>query len=194
VPGERGSERPFERERDWRQGPAKWAAVVVLGSACALTSAWVMTGRVPIEPRTGPPGIRLAQGAPAPAPGPALSPEPASALLTTADSQYGPWTDAPPETSVVVDPHPELRAGAPPSPASRETAPKEPAPVGRKVNINTATAAELELLPGVGPKMAERIIEHRKAHGAFKTVDALDGVSGIGPRILERLRPLVSVD
>ena len=60
--------------------------------------------------------------------------------------------------------------------------------------MNKATAAELELLPGIGPALAGRILEYRKTNGAFKSVDQLDDVKGIGPRILEKLRPLVKVD
>jgi comEA protein len=67
------------------------------------------------------------------------------------------------------------------------------ASVVRTVNINTATAAELELLPGVGPAMAGRIIDYRQQHGAFTSVDQLDNVKGIGARTMEKLRPLVRV-
>jgi competence protein ComEA len=62
------------------------------------------------------------------------------------------------------------------------------------VHINTATAAELETLPGIGPALAQRILEHRNVHGPFATVDDLQNVSGIGPAMLEELRPLVRVD
>jgi competence protein ComEA len=62
------------------------------------------------------------------------------------------------------------------------------------VDINTATAAELETLPGIGPAMAQRILEYRDANGPFATVDDLQNVSGIGPAMLEELRPLVRVD
>lgn len=57
------------------------------------------------------------------------------------------------------------------------------------VNINTATPEQLELLPGVGPTRARAIIEFRKAHGPFGTVDGLESVTGIGPVALERMRP-----
>ena len=61
------------------------------------------------------------------------------------------------------------------------------------VNINTATAEELQTLPRIGPAMAQRIIAWREAHGGFRSVDELDAVPGIGPSMLENLRPLVTV-
>ena len=61
------------------------------------------------------------------------------------------------------------------------------------VNINTATAEELQSLPRIGPAMAQRIIAWREAHGGFRSVDELDAVPGIGPSMLENLRPLVTV-
>ena len=59
------------------------------------------------------------------------------------------------------------------------------------LDLNTATAGELETLPGIGPVMAERIIAYREANGRFSSVDDLDNVAGIGPKTLESLRPLV---
>jgi len=61
------------------------------------------------------------------------------------------------------------------------------------VNINRATAAELETLPGIGPALAARIVDWRTANGSFKSVDDLDAVSGIGSKMLERIRALVSI-
>ena len=61
------------------------------------------------------------------------------------------------------------------------------------VNINTATAEELQTLPRIGPAMAQRIIAWREAHGGFHSVDELDAVPGIGPSMLENLRPLVTI-
>lgn len=56
------------------------------------------------------------------------------------------------------------------------------------LDINRATAAELELLPRIGPKLAQRILEDRRARGPFRSVDELDRVPGIGPRTIESLR------
>lgn len=61
------------------------------------------------------------------------------------------------------------------------------------IDINTATAAQLEELPGVGPAIAERIIEHRELNGPFASVDDLQEVSGIGPATLEKMRDRATV-
>jgi len=61
------------------------------------------------------------------------------------------------------------------------------------VNLNTATAQEIESLPGIGPVLASRIIEYR-AQNPFTTVDDLQFVSGIGPKRMEAIRPFVTVN
>ena len=61
------------------------------------------------------------------------------------------------------------------------------------VDLNRATQAELEALPGVGPKMAERILAYRAENGGFKSVDELDDVKGIGEKRMATLKPLVKV-
>lgn len=67
------------------------------------------------------------------------------------------------------------------------------APAGGKVNLNTASVAELDALPKVGPVLAQRIVDWRKEHGLFKSVEELDAVDGVGPKMLETLLPLVGV-
>ena len=62
-----------------------------------------------------------------------------------------------------------------------------------KVNINTADAAGLEQLPGVGPAIAARIIAWREQNGPFRSVDELTAVSGIGEKTLDGFRDLVTV-
>ena len=62
-------------------------------------------------------------------------------------------------------------------------------PGSATVDINTADAASLESLPGIGPSLAAAIVEHRQRHGPFATVDDLIDVSGIGPAKLEQIRP-----
>lgn len=58
-----------------------------------------------------------------------------------------------------------------------------------RIDINSATAAELSLLPGLGPKLAQRIVDDRDQRGGFDSIDELDRVSGIGESIIERLKP-----
>ncbi|ORA20360.1 ComEA family DNA-binding protein [Mycobacterium arosiense] len=76
-----------------------------------------------------------------------------------------------------------------PPPASGSVKPKP----GQAVDLNTATAAELDALPGVGPVTAAAIVAWRQANGKFTSVDQLADVEGIGPARLEKLRALVRV-
>ena len=66
-------------------------------------------------------------------------------------------------------------------------------PAGSLVNLNTATQAELEKLPGVGPAMAKTIIEYRQKNGGFKKVEELMNVKGIGEKSFLKLKTLVTV-
>jgi competence protein ComEA len=66
------------------------------------------------------------------------------------------------------------------------------APAG-KVNLNTATISQLEDLPGIGPSLAARIVEHRQKNGAFKSVDDLMAVKGIGEKNFTKLQGFLSV-
>jgi competence protein ComEA len=62
-----------------------------------------------------------------------------------------------------------------------------------KININTATQADLDKLPRIGPKVAQRIVDFRKEHGPFKRVEDLMKVKGIGEKTFARLKDLVTV-
>jgi competence protein ComEA len=68
-----------------------------------------------------------------------------------------------------------------------------PAPAGGRVNLNTATLADLDTLPGVGPVLAQRILDARTAQGGFKAVGDLRKVDGIGSSRYEQLKDLVTV-
>ena len=61
------------------------------------------------------------------------------------------------------------------------------------VNINTASAAELDALPGIGAKTAERIIEYRQKNGPFKKVEELMNVRGVGEKNFLKLKPQITV-
>jgi competence protein ComEA len=60
------------------------------------------------------------------------------------------------------------------------------------VSLNSATLDQLETLPGVGPVLAQRIIDYRVRHGSFTSTDRLGDVPGIGDRRLGELKPLVT--
>jgi len=63
-----------------------------------------------------------------------------------------------------------------------------------RVNLNTATAEELQKIPGIGPTIAERILAYRTKQGGFRTVSELLAVSGIGEKSLERLEPYLYIE
>ena len=86
----------------------------------------------------------------------------------------------------------QATAEKPAKPAAAGPA-KPAAPAAALVNINTATQAQLESLPGLGPKVAERIIEYRQKNGVFKKVEDLMNVKGIGEKSFLKLKPLLTV-
>jgi comEA protein len=64
----------------------------------------------------------------------------------------------------------------------------------KKININTATSAELQKLPRVGPKIAQRIIDFRKENGLFNQIEDLMKVKGIGEKTFLRLKDMITVE
>lgn len=66
--------------------------------------------------------------------------------------------------------------------------------IKKLININAAASAELELLPRIGPVMAQRIIEDRETNGPYKDLADLERVRGIGPKTAEKLEPLITFD
>ncbi len=78
-----------------------------------------------------------------------------------------------------------------PSTRSSSSSSKAAKPAARSISLNTATASELDRLPGVGPATAAKILEYRREHGGFSSVDELLAVRGIGPKKLADIKPFV---
>lgn len=186
-------------------GPALYAAVGAIAALAGIGLGWGLWGRTPrAELVTPPPREVTAQPVQRPVEFPqqdlsAFAPVvvqptvagPPTPIVAPAPAAQPPQPVQQPQQQ--PEPPPAVVTPAAPLPVSEQ--PDPPAPnLTRRINVNTASQAELELLPGIGPALATRIIEHRTANGRFKTVDSLDAVKGIGPKMLEKLRPLVSVD
>lgn len=85
----------------------------------------------------------------------------------------------------------QIPASTVPSPT--ESIPETSPDAEGLVNINTATAAQLQTLPGIGPVLAQRILDHREAHGPFEKATDLIRVEGIGEKKLTAILDLVTV-
>ena len=111
--------------------------------------------------------------------------------ILSADSAYraDPLIDLPVYVALVDAVRDQLQVA--PSASARPE--QTPAPPTARVNVNTASEAELDTVPGIGPALAQRIIAHREQHGPFRSVDGLQEVRGIGPRSIERMAPAVTV-
>lgn len=89
---------------------------------------------------------------------------------------------------------PTQKPGQPAATAPAAPLVEQPAQASLLININTASQAELELLPGIGPVMAARVIEYRDENGGFEKIEDLLDVSGIGPATFERIKNLITVE
>jgi len=67
-------------------------------------------------------------------------------------------------------------------------------PAGSRININTASQAELESLPRIGPKVAQQIIDFRTKNGNFKKIEEIMKVKGIGEKLFNQLKDLITVE
>jgi comEA protein len=100
----------------------------------------------------------------------------------------------PSKTVTAVQDSPPVRIEIAPTRPAVKTEPAATATAKHLININTAAATELELLPHVGPAMAKRIIDYRTEHGPFKDLKDLRKVKGIGEKTLAKLLPLVTLN
>jgi competence protein ComEA len=112
--------------------------------------------------------------------------------------KIGDWvTTRPAEARVVADTsttalQPRLPAANSAKPPNTRRSSKKEELIKAPIEVNQADFEELQKLPGIGPKLAQRILDER-AKSPFRTVEDLRRVSGIGPKILERLRPYVKI-
>ncbi len=88
------------------------------------------------------------------------------------------------------------QTGSPPAPVSVKPVSAKTGSVPRRpvtfpLDLNSARLEDLMELPGIGEKLAQRLVEYRKSHGGFRSVEDLRNVRGIGAKRMERLRPLV---
>ncbi len=98
-----------------------------------------------------------------------------------------------PAPTVTVGPGTPSPTPPPTETAAPPTSGAASAGVTAKININTATAAELETLPRIGPVIAQRIIDYRTDHGPFARIEAIMNVSGIGPATFDQIKDLITV-
>jgi competence protein ComEA len=87
----------------------------------------------------------------------------------------------------------QVLVGVPPPAGADVGTPSPDGASAEPVNLNTASADQLEALPGIGPALAGRILAWRDEHGRFTSVEELQEVSGIGPATLAKLVDLVTV-
>ncbi|WP_306452347.1 ComEA family DNA-binding protein, partial [Bifidobacterium pullorum] len=115
----------------------------------------------------------------------------ATAMTDETDAERsGRDTAPPPQDADAADDAADEANVAGPAPAPQQTPP--PATDSR-VDLNTADLTQLDAIAGIGPVLAQRILDHRHANGAFTSVDQLLEVKGIGPKTLEKLRGQVKV-
>jgi competence protein ComEA len=196
APGQRrlvGGPGPFDPGRPGVKALAAVAAVVVLGAAL-----WAYRSRPRVEAVTPVTSASSAVAIPAPA----RSSETAEVVVAVSGKVRRPGLVRLPAGARVADAV-EAAGGAQPGAdltslnLARRVVDGELIPVGvtpppGKVNLNTATLQELDSLPGVGPVLAQRILDHRESTGGFRSVGELRNVDGIGASRFEDLKDLVT--
>ena len=109
--------------------------------------------------------------------------KPATPVAPVQGGSGSPAPTAPPQSTAV----------APLVPQAIVTPDQQTEATSTPININAAGVEELDILPGIGPAIAARIVEYRLQHGPFQTLDELAEVSGISDRMVDELRPLLSL-
>gem|GEM_PF-2128042 len=180
-------------------------AVIILTVPLVMITVGYMIARVPVAESFD----ISAERAPAPAvtPKPTPTPAPAPTANQAADVTAAPEEppSEPPPLDVSGDPSdapPPESAEPPDIPSGEPVTPKAPTPTltptptptpAGKVNINTAGLDELQRLTGIGPALAQRILDDREKHGPYESVDELRRVSGIGEKTVEKLTDQATV-
>lgn len=168
--------------RDWTQGPGMWFAVGVICTLCAVSLVWTVVN----NPRPLQPTVVTEQGV----------------RRQTPHQPQDVRNDIPAGTTSIVRERTQYREDVPaedaaiPAKTVRSTGVNESAHdafARLRIDLNTASAAELELLPGIGPTLAARILFDRQQHGAFSSIEDLDRVRGIGEKMIEKIRPFATV-
>ena len=194
-----------------------WAAGLV---AAVLLTLWTWWDRPRLAPVTEQPSSTVAPAAPAPASATSsgtTAEAPASVVVSVvglvarpglvtlpsgsrvADALAaagGPLPEADPSSvnlAAVVTDGEQIAVGVPGAAAGASPAPPSGTADGRVLDLNAATASELDTLPGIGPVLAQRIVDQRDRQGRFGSVEQLQDVPGIGPAIYAGLVDLVTV-
>ncbi|MBN8598396.1 MAG: ComEA family DNA-binding protein [Planctomycetes bacterium] len=172
--------KPTDVVEDWTYGPLRWIAAGLVIGASVVGGAWAIAARrVPVAEQIVPTAPSTVVGTSAPV---AAKPVPAPRGVVT---ELAP-REVPREAVSVAAPSNQPAPGA----AVAVGSPSASMPI----NINTATALELEALPGIGPGLAVKIVDDRARNGKFRSLADLDRVPGIGPKLLEKMRPLVAFE
>ncbi|HWD39302.1 MAG TPA: ComEA family DNA-binding protein [Fimbriimonas sp.] len=98
-----------------------------------------------------------------------------------------------PRPPLVVQEVVEPNAPKPAEPAVTKTPQTTKKHPSAAVNLNQASSEQLQTIPGIGPATAERILDYRKQHGRFRSVDELRAISGFGPKKLQKMRAWLRV-